>query len=100
MITLSIDVTLIDKTKLVPGKKPRKRQDGETTDIVPKYLNLVLIETPGGKYGDFMVKHGQTKEEREARKQTPILGNAKHFGKKAPEPNTAPAAPPDDDPAF
>lgn len=66
MITINIDFDKIDQSRLFPGKKGR-------------YLDLVLIETPNGQYGDFMVKQGSTKEEREAGKQMPILGNAKNY---------------------
>ena len=64
MITLSIDVTRLDKSKFVVGKKGT-------------YCNLVLIETPNSNYGDFMVKQDCTKEERESGVQMPILGNGK-----------------------
>lgn len=70
MITLKIDVNKIDKSRLFKGQKGT-------------YLDLVLIETPGGKFGDYMVKQSQTKEEREARKEMPILGNGKKIGGKS-----------------
>ena len=72
MITLSIDVTQIDKTRL----KQVTRRNGEKA----KFLELILIETPDSEYGDYMVKQGLTKEEREARVEMPILGNAKNVG--------------------
>jgi hypothetical protein len=72
MITLKINVNLIDKSRLFKGEKG-------------VYLDLVLIETPEGKYGDFMVKQSQSKEDREAKKETPILGNAKYWNKPKPE---------------
>ena len=69
MITLSIDVNKIDKTKLIPGKKGT-------------YLNMVLFETPDDQYGnDFVVKQGLTKEERERGEKGVILGNGKIFTK-------------------
>jgi hypothetical protein len=40
-------------------------------------LDLILIETPDSKYGDYLVKQGQSKEERASGAKTPILGNAK-----------------------
>ena len=67
MITANINFDLIDTKRLFKGQKGR-------------YLDLVLIETPDGKYGDYMVKQGLTKEEREAGVKMPILGNAKNFG--------------------
>lgn len=69
MITLSIDVTQLDKTRF----KRITRKNG--TPAV--YADLVLIDTPDGQYGDFMVKQSTTKEERLNGVQTPILGNAK-----------------------
>jgi len=94
MITVSIDVTKIDKARL----KEVKKRDGSTA----KYLELVLIETPNGQYGDFMVKQGVTKEEREKRVEMPILGNGKIFGGNnrpaRTETNTTPKSPKSDDP--
>ena len=69
MISLSIDLRLLDSAKI----KHMTRQSGAEAS----FLNLVLIETPGGKYGDYMVKQESTKEERAAKTQTPILGNGK-----------------------
>ena len=87
MITLSVDVTLIDKSRL----KEVTRANGK----VAKFLELVLIDTPGGQYGDYMIKQGVTREEREARKEMPILGNGKILGGNRPAKTAAasPAAP-------
>jgi len=87
MITLSFDVTKLDKSKFVTGKKGT-------------YCNLVLIETPTSEYGDYMVKQDSTKEQREAGEQTPILGNAKVMRKRtndAPPPRERRAASPQPD---
>lgn len=72
-----------------------------------KFLELVLIETPNGRFGDFIVKQSCTKEERAARKEMPILGNGKNFEARggAPRRDSAPVAseqPPveDDDVPF
>ncbi len=68
-ISFSINVSEIDKEKLVPGKKG-------------SYLNMVAIPTPGNKYGnDYMIVQGVTKEEREAGIQGAVLGNGKVFSK-------------------
>lgn len=67
MITVKIDYDKIDTSRLFKGAKGR-------------YLSLVLIETPGGQYGDYMVKQDTTKEERAAKVSLPILGNGKNFG--------------------
>jgi hypothetical protein len=72
MITISIDVTRLDKARF----KETKRKNGEKA----VFVDLVLIETPNSDYGDFIVKQGVTKEERAARVEMPILGNGKHVG--------------------
>ena len=64
MISLKIDVTKIDKSRLFRGKKGT-------------YLNAVLIETPDGEYGDYMIVEEITYEERQGGKRGTILGNGK-----------------------
>ena len=73
MIEIKINVSLIDKARLYTGKQG-------------KYLTAVLIPTPDGKYGDWMVIEGISKEEREAGKKGTILGNGKNLAKKPAEP--------------
>ena len=75
MITISIDVTLLDKTRF----KQVKRKNGDNA----VFADLILIETPDGKYGDYIVKQGVTKEERAARIEMPILGNGKIVAKQS-----------------
>lgn len=91
MITLQIDVTLLDKARF----KEVTRKNGK----VAKFCDLVLFETQS-EYGDWIVKQGVTKEERAARLEMPILGNGKNFEKRSGSaPRSAPAntpAPPDD----
>jgi len=85
MISISLNVSLIDKERLFKGKKG-------------SYLDCVLIETPNSEYGDYMVVESISKEEREAGKKGTILGNGKIIIKKvyedpAPQPqdfNTPP----------
>ncbi len=68
MITAKIDVTKIDKSKLFVGKNGAK------------YLDIVLFETPGDKYGnDYRVVQGVTKEDRSAGIKGAILGNGTVF---------------------
>lgn len=67
MITAKIDVTKIDKAKLFKGAKGT-------------YLDIVLIDTPNGQYGDYMVVQSVTKEERQAGVKGAILGNGKNMG--------------------
>jgi hypothetical protein len=64
MITLKIDVTKIDKSRLYKGQKGT-------------YLNCTMIDTPTSEYGDYMIVEETTKEEREAGKKGTILGNGK-----------------------
>lgn len=89
MITCSIDVTQLDKARF----KEVVRQNGKKA----VFCELVLIETPNGKYGDWMVKQGLSKEDREAGVQLPILGNGKNAGPRRAAPSQIPvddSAPP------
>jgi hypothetical protein len=69
MIILSIDVTKLEKERF----KHITRKNGDKAI----FCDLVLIETPQSDYGDFIVKQSVTKEERAAKVEMPILGNAK-----------------------
>lgn len=74
MITVRIDVTKIDKSRLFKGERGT-------------YLDVVLIETPAAKYGnDYICKQQISKEERELGVAAPILGNGKTINKKAEPP--------------
>lgn len=67
MIKIQLDLAKINKNKIrVNGKY--------------KNYDIILIETPGGKYGDWMCKEDQSKEERDAKKPDTILGNGKNIG--------------------
>lgn len=91
MITLSINVLELDKARF----KEVTKKNGQKA----LYADIILIETPNGQYGDFMVKQSVTKEERLAKKEMPILGNAKYVsgGKPAPAPVAEAGAPPESD---
>lgn len=69
MISISIDLSRLDKARF----KNITRKNGEKAI----FCDLVLFETPQSDYGDYMVKQGITKEDREAGVQLPILGNGK-----------------------
>jgi len=71
MITLSIDVTQLDKTRF----KRITRKNGKEAI----FADLILIDTPESDYGDYIVKQQVTKEERAAKLEMPILGNAKQL---------------------
>lgn len=65
MILAKIDVTKIDKARLYIGKQG-------------KYLDIALIPSQNDKYdNDYMIVQSVSKEEREAGKRGPIIGNAK-----------------------
>lgn len=71
IISVRIDVTKIDKTKLFVGEKGT-------------YLDVTLLlkdDQQADSYGNHgMVVQSVTKEERQAGKKGPILGNAKIIG--------------------
>lgn len=86
MISLSIDVTKLDKSRF----KHTTRKDG--TKAI--FCDLILFPGKDGtdQYGnDGMVKQQVTKEEREAKVQMPILGNFRHLTRPTPAPAPAPA---------
>lgn len=62
MIRLLIDVKQLDKTKF--------KRHGERL-----IAELIMFPTPGNKFAQFMIKQDRTKEEREAGKSMPILGD-------------------------
>lgn len=64
LIHCKIDVKKLDKSKLYKGEKGT-------------YANITLIETPGGKYGDWMVVEDKAKDAPREEKST-ILGNGKN----------------------
>lgn len=68
MIVASINLSKIDKARI-------NEKDGQ------KYYDIILIPTPDGKYGDYMVVEQVTKEERQAGKKGTILGNGKNIGR-------------------
>lgn len=78
MITLSIDVTKLDKNRF----KHVVRKDG--TKAV--FCDLVLFETKNG-YGDYAVTQSVSKEGRANGVKLPIIGNAKIFQKSSPPQN-------------
>lgn len=87
-ISVKIDVTKIDKSRLFKGEKGT-------------YLDLTtFVDTSNpGEYGDHgFITQSPTKEEREAKTKMPILGNVKVFyqGESDGKPVNAskPSAPP------
>ena len=82
MISVKINVTKVDKSKLFQGKNGSK------------WLDILLIESRNDKYGnDYMVVEGVSREDRERGVRGAILGNAKVIGKQAPKPSASSHAP-------
>ena len=81
MISLKIDVSLLDKTRFFRSQKPAK--DGH----LPIYADIILVPSREGKdqYGnDGFVAQSASKEEKAAGLKLPILGNYKTIGAAAP----------------
>ena len=68
-VNLSIDVTKIDKTKIIEGKKG-------------KYINvMVWINDKEDQFGNTAsIQQSGSKEDRDGGYKGPYLGNGKHFG--------------------
>ncbi len=77
MISISIDVTKIEKERLFKGAKGT-------------YLDAVLIPTPNSEHNDYMVVQSVSKEERENGVKGPILGNGKDIVKRDPTNHNTP----------
>lgn len=84
-IAIDIDVTLLDKARF----KRITRKSGQPA----VFVNLVLFDKPDSHGNDGFVKQSQSKEDREAGVQLPILGNWKHLEEKRPAPAPAPKPP-------
>lgn len=78
IISCSIDVTKIDKTKLVDGKNGAK------------YFNFdVIVNDEPNQYGkDASISLSQTKEERTAKEKKVFIGNGKTVWKKETQADT------------
>jgi hypothetical protein len=85
-ISVKIDVTKIDKTRLFKGEK------GTYLDLT----TFVELDEKDQYDNNGFITQEQTKEEREAGTKLPILGNVKVFwrgeGAQAPAPQAAPQA--------
>lgn len=68
MIKVKLNLTKINKDRIFTSEKGNK------------FLDIILIETPNGQYGDWIVNEDVKKEEREAGIKGNILGNGKNFG--------------------
>lgn len=83
IISGSMDVTKIDKTKLIEGKNGAK------------YLNFdIIVNDEADKYGkDVALTLSQTKEERTAKEKKVFIGSGKTVWKKEPQTDTNYTAP-------
>jgi hypothetical protein len=86
MITGRIDLNKLDKAKVFEGRNGAQ------------YIDVALIETPHSKYDqDYMIVQSVSKEERQAGKRGPILGNAKIMGDRGKPAHPTPATRKEDD---
>lgn len=72
LISISIDVTLLNKSRFVPGKKANSK------GVAPQYVNLdvKLLDEP--KFdNNYIVTERATKEERASKKKMQIVGNGR-----------------------
>lgn len=86
MLTGSIDLNKIDRSKIVSTNK-----DGKPFENGAKYLNVVVwINDEADKYGNnASIQISQTKEEREAGKKATYIGNLKEPQSRNNEPTNA-----------
>jgi hypothetical protein len=72
IVSISLDVTLLDKKRFIPGKKLNAR------GVMPQYANLDLKLLDNPKFdNNYIVVERCTKEERAAKVKLPIVGNGK-----------------------
>lgn len=85
MLTGSIDLKKIDKTKIVSTDKY-----GNEFANGAKYLNIIVwVNDEEDQYGNTAnIQISQSKEEREAKEKPTYIGNLKEFKSKKQEPNT------------
>lgn len=67
-IEAKINLTKIDKNRIF------------TSDRGNKFLDIVIIETPGGKYGDWLITEKVSKTDYDNGVKGNILGNGKNWG--------------------
>lgn len=90
IISASIDLSKIDKSKIVAGKNGQKY-----------YSISISVNDEADKFGnDVAIIANQTKEEREAKAPKVYLGNGKTVWKSNGSPAPAPAPATDDDLPF
>ena len=97
MLTGSIDLTKIDKTKIVSTDK-----NGNPFENGAKYLNVVVwLNDEADKYGNnASIQISQSKEEREAGGKAIYIGNLKEPQSRNNEPTSARTASVADDLPF
>ena len=87
IISASIDLNKIDKTRIIEGKNGAK------------YYNItVMVNDTKDKFdNDCSIQQGQTKEERDAKTAPVYLGNGRRVWESTGKANTVSAAPKDMD---
>lgn len=80
MIKVKLNLSKINKDRIFTSEKGNK------------FLNIILKETPGGQYGDWIVTEDVKKEDRENGIKGNILGNGKNWGSKPQGSSTPPPA--------
>ena len=70
VLTGSIDLNKIDKSKIVEGKNGAK------------YVNIAIVETPNSQYNTHLIAMGTTKEEREKGVKGEVIGGIKKWDDK------------------
>lgn len=81
-LSVKIDVTKIDKSRLFSGQK------GTYLDLT----TFIDIDNPDEYNNNGFITQSQTKEERDAGEKLPILGNVKVFYKDGQAVNSTPSA--------
>lgn len=76
VLNASIDLTKIDKSKIIVGKKGGQ------------YINLAVIETPTNEYSSHMIVLSTTKEEREKGVRGEIIGSVKKWDNEGSNPQS------------
>ena len=67
-IEAKINLSKIDKRRIFTSEKGNK------------FLDIVIIETPGGKYGDWLITEKVSKTDYDNGVKGNILGNGKNWG--------------------
>lgn len=81
-IEAKLNLTKIDKSRIFTSEKGNK------------FLDIVIIETPGGKYGDWLITEKVSKADYDKGVKGNILGNGKNWGNEGGGSSSSQQAPP------